>query len=85
MRPGLRGIRREEHVRTTVGDRAEEPQPADLVERHFGAAEPNQLGDADLSYIRTLRLGLFRVRPRRLLEDFRLPVLAGRAPIAAST
>lgn len=52
-REGLRGIRREKHIRTTLGDGAETPRPLDLVEREFVAQAPNQLWVADLTYIRT--------------------------------
>ena len=34
---GLRGIPREKHIKTTVGDGAQTPQPADLVGREFTA------------------------------------------------
>ena len=50
---GLRGIRREKTRKTTVGDGAETPRPADLVDREFVADAPNQLWVADLTYIRT--------------------------------
>lgn len=50
---GLRGIPREKHIKTTVGDGAQTPQPADLVGREFTATAPNQLWVADLTYIRT--------------------------------
>ena len=50
---GLRGIRREKGRRTTIGEGAETPRPADLVERKFQAAAPNQLWVADLTYVRT--------------------------------
>jgi len=50
---GLRGIPREKTRRTTCGDGAETPRPADRVNRQFVAAAPNQLWVADLTYIRT--------------------------------
>ena len=50
---GLRGIPREKTRKTTVGDGAETPRPADMVNRQFVAAAPNQLWVADLTYIRT--------------------------------
>jgi putative transposase len=50
---GLRGIPREKTRKTTVGDGAQTPQPADLVERQFTATAPNELWVADLTYIRT--------------------------------
>jgi putative transposase len=50
---GLRGIRREKTRSTTHSRGAETPQPADLVERQFGAEGPNQLWVADLTYIRS--------------------------------
>jgi transposase InsO family protein len=40
---GLRGIPREKTRRTTIGEGAETERPADLVERKFVAAAPNQL------------------------------------------
>ena len=50
---GLRGIRREKTRRTTCGDDAQTPRPADLVQRQFVAGAPNQLWVADLTYLRT--------------------------------
>lgn len=50
---GLRGIPREKTRKTTHAEGAETPRPADLVERQFVAAAPNQLWVADLTYIRT--------------------------------
>lgn len=50
---GLRGIRREKGRRTTIGEGAETPRPADLVERKFVASAPNELWVADLTYVRT--------------------------------
>jgi transposase InsO family protein len=50
---GLRGIRREKSHKTTHGDGAETPRPADLVDRQFVATAPNQLWVADLTYVRT--------------------------------
>ncbi len=50
---GLRGIPREKTRRTTCGDGAETPRPADRVNRQFVAAAPNQSRAADLTYIRT--------------------------------
>jgi transposase InsO family protein len=50
---GLRGIPREKTRKTTIGDGAETARPADLVERKFVAAAPNQLWVADLTYVRT--------------------------------
>lgn len=50
---GLRGISREKTRKTTVVAGAETPQPADVVERQFVSAAPNQLWVADLTYIRT--------------------------------
>ncbi len=50
---GLRGIRREKGRRTTIGEGAETPRPADLVERKFVATAPNELWVADLTYVRT--------------------------------
>jgi len=46
---GLRGILREKTRKTTVGDGAETPRPADKVNRQFVAAAPNVLWVADLS------------------------------------
>jgi hypothetical protein len=50
---GLRGIPREKTRKTTCGDGAETPRPADKVNRQFVAAAPNRLWVADLTYIRT--------------------------------
>ena len=50
---GLRGIPREKTRKTTIGDGAETPRPADTVNRQFVATAPNQLWVADLTYIRT--------------------------------
>ena len=50
---GLRGIPREKTRKTTIGDGAETPRPADKVNRQFVATAPNQLWVADLTYIRT--------------------------------
>jgi putative transposase len=50
---GLSGIKREKTRKTTIGEGAETPRPADLVERQFVAQAPNQLWVADLTYIRT--------------------------------
>jgi len=47
---GLRGVVRGKKVRTTISDEAAE-RPADLVERDFTAAHPNQLWVADLTYV----------------------------------
>jgi putative transposase len=50
---GLRGVvRGKTRVRTTVGDEAG-ARPADLVQRQFRAAAPNQLWVADLTYVNT--------------------------------
>ena len=50
---GIRGSRQSRvFVRTTVGDDRQE-RPADLVERQFRAAAPNQLWVADLTYVKT--------------------------------
>lgn len=50
---GLRGIAREKTRKTTIGEGAETPRPADRVERDFTADAPNRLWVADLTYIRT--------------------------------
>jgi transposase InsO family protein len=50
---GLRGIPREKTRKTTIGGAAQSERPADLVERKFVAAAPNQLWVADLTYVRT--------------------------------
>jgi putative transposase len=50
---GLRGISREKTHKTTHAEGAETERPADLVERKFVAAAPNQLWVADLTYVRT--------------------------------
>jgi transposase InsO family protein len=49
----LQGIRREKGRKTTHADGAETERPADLVERQFVAAAPNELWVADLTYVRT--------------------------------
>ena len=49
---GIRGVVRGNKVRTTIPDEAA-AKPADLVERDFSAAHPNQLWVADLTYIAT--------------------------------
>jgi putative transposase len=49
---GLRGVVRGKARRTTTPDEAA-PRPADLVERNFSAARPNQLWVADLTYVAT--------------------------------
>jgi putative transposase len=49
---GLRGAVRGKTRRTTTPDEAT-PRPADLVERDFSAARPNQLWVADLTYVAT--------------------------------
>ena len=46
---GLRGIPREKTRKTTIGDGAETPRPADKVNRQFVAAAPNVLWVADLT------------------------------------
>ena len=49
---GLEGVRRGKPHRTTMPDAAAD-RPADLVERDFSAARPNQLWVADLTYVAT--------------------------------
>jgi putative transposase len=49
---GLEGVRRGPPHRTTTPDPSV-AQPADLVERDFSAARPNQLWVADLTYVAT--------------------------------
>jgi putative transposase len=49
---GLEGVRRGKPRRTTTADAAA-ARPADLVERNFSAARPNQLWVADLTYVAT--------------------------------
>jgi putative transposase len=49
---GLQGVRRGKARRTTTPDEAT-ARPADLVERDFSAARPNQLWVADLTYVAT--------------------------------
>ncbi len=49
---GLQGVRRGKARRTTTPDQAA-PRPADLVDRDFSAARPNQLWVADLTYVAT--------------------------------
>jgi putative transposase len=48
----LEGVRRGKPRRTTTADAAP-ARPADLVERNFSAARPNQLWVADLTYVAT--------------------------------
>jgi transposase InsO family protein len=49
---GLRGVVRGKKAKTTIADEAA-VRPADLVERDFTAAHPNQLWVADLTYVAT--------------------------------
>jgi transposase InsO family protein len=49
---GLEGVRRGKPRRTTTPE-ASVARPADLVERDFSAARPNQLWVADLTYVAT--------------------------------
>lgn len=49
---GLEGVRRGKFKRTTMGDSGA-ARPADLVDRDFTAARPDQLWVCDLTYIRT--------------------------------
>jgi len=49
---GLEGVRRGKARRTTTPDQGA-TRPADLVERNFSAARPNQLWVADLTYVAT--------------------------------
>ena len=49
---GLRDVVRGKKARTTIADEAA-ARPADLVERDFTAAHPNQLWVADLTYVAT--------------------------------
>jgi transposase InsO family protein len=49
---GLRGVVRGKKVRTTIADEAV-ARPADLVDRYFTVAHPNQLWVADLTYVAT--------------------------------
>lgn len=49
---GLEGVRRGKTRRTTVPDETA-VRPADLVDRRFEAARPNQLWVADITYVRT--------------------------------
>jgi transposase InsO family protein len=51
---GLQGVVRGQRVRTTRPDDTAEPF-ADLVQRQFSAAEPNQLWVADFTYVATWR------------------------------
>jgi transposase InsO family protein len=50
---GLEGVRRGKPHRTTTADTTA-ARPADLVERSFSAARPNELWVADLTYVATL-------------------------------
>jgi len=49
---GLQGVVRGKKVRTTIPDEAA-ARPADLVDREFTAAHPNQLWVANLTYVAT--------------------------------
>jgi transposase InsO family protein len=49
---GLRGIRRDKGIRTTVSD-PKAPCPKDLVQRNFNAQRPNQLWVSDFTYVST--------------------------------
>jgi putative transposase len=49
---GLVGVSRRKWIHTTVRDRNARPAP-DLVERNFGAPQPNRLWVADITYIPT--------------------------------
>jgi putative transposase len=49
---GLAGVRRGAVKRTTIAEAAA-ARPADLVQRRFSAARPNQLWVCDLTYLRT--------------------------------
>ncbi|RMX21175.1 IS3 family transposase, partial [Auritidibacter ignavus] len=51
---GIRGIRRDKTIRTTITEGEEnQMRPSDLVARSFTATAPNRLWVADLTYIRT--------------------------------
>ena len=49
----LQGVRRGKAQRTTTSSQQAGSRPADLVERDFSAARPNQLWVADLTYVAT--------------------------------
>ncbi len=49
---GIEGVRRGKTRRTTTPEETA-PRPADLVERNFSAARPNELWVADLTYVAT--------------------------------
>jgi putative transposase len=49
---GIRGVVRGKKLRTTIPDELAS-RPADLVERNFTAAHPNQIWVADLTYVAT--------------------------------
>jgi len=51
-RMGLRGTVRGKETRTTIADKAA-PCPADKVNRHFRAAQPNALWVSDFTYVAT--------------------------------
>ena len=51
---GLRGVRRDKSVLTTVPD-AKAPCPLDRVNRQFQAERPNQLWVPDFTYVSTLQ------------------------------
>src|SRR5689334_24154252 len=55
---GLRGVIRGKGYKTTIAD-SSAPRPADLVNRQFTAARPNQLWVADFTYVATWRGSVF--------------------------
>jgi putative transposase len=68
-RAGLVGVSRRKWIHTTVRARSARPAP-DLVERNFGAPQPNRLWVADITYIPTWagfplpRGGARRIQPQ---------------------
>lgn len=50
---GIVGFRRGKKHRTTIPDETAVERARDLVQRDFTASQPNELGVADITYIRT--------------------------------
>ncbi|PHP52393.1 hypothetical protein BW737_009525 [Actinomyces ruminis] len=73
---GQHGIRRAKSPRTTRSA-PKEQCPADLVNRHFSAFNPNELWVADITYVRTMSGWVYvafvtDVYSRRIIVDWRV-------------